>query len=529
MKNLAESNRNSAWWCIAAIAAVCAAAFAYVFKPTLDMNGDTSQYYMYATSLAQGMGYVEPGTLGHPPAGSFPPGYPLLMAPLRFFTDSIVAQKVLNGVMLFGAAVFLFLFLRRVIPQPLALTAVIVALLNYRVLQFATIMMSETSYLLFSALAIWLMYRFDTSEERRRWWKNPYFYLLILVCGYGYMIRTQGVTLAVGIAVWMLSRGKWRQTVGFVAGFAAAALPWEIRNRVAGLGPSRYLDQLLAVNVWQPEQGRVDLSGLLERGLKTLQMLLAKAVPNTVTPYMDVDYGAAPTVAEWVAGIVLIALILVGFRRMRRYFWFFTAYSASVIGIISLWSAPSGNRYITTLAPVLEIGLTVGIYTAIELCAQRLFRVEKVFNPLWLLVLAVLFAGGRLEALAEESRAPVPPQLSGFIDAARVVREHLPASAVVCSRKPSVFYVYAQCHVCNFKYTEDDAKLIRGLVDSKTDYVVLDCMGYAATGRYLYPAIMKNRELFEVVGAFRSPPTYLLRFDRRAAEMKFGTLRKQNP
>lgn len=53
--------------------------------------------------------------------------------------------------------------------------------------------------------------------------------------------------------------------------------------------------------------------------------------------------------------------------------------------------------------------------------------------------------------------------------------------------------------------------------------VVLDQMGYAATGRYLYPAICKHPELFEVVGAFRVPPTYLLRFDRKAAALKFGS------
>ncbi len=92
---------------MAIIAAVCAAVFAYTFRPALDMNGDTSQYYIYATSLAQGEGYAELGTLGHPPANGFPPGYPLLMAPLRAMTGSIVAQKMLNGLFLCGTSPFL--------------------------------------------------------------------------------------------------------------------------------------------------------------------------------------------------------------------------------------------------------------------------------------------------------------------------------------------------------------------------------------------------------------------------------------
>lgn len=526
MKNKIANNPKQAWhsWqYITVIAVICTAVFAYTFKPTLDMNGDTSQYYIYATSLAQGEGYTEMGTLGHPPSNGFPPGYPLLMAPLRVVTDSIVAQKILNGFMLFGTAALLFLFLRHVVSPQLSLAAVIVSLLNYRVLQFATIMMSETSFLLFSALAIYLLYLFDTSEEKRIWWKNPYFYLLILVAGYGYMIRTQGITLIAGIAVWMLFARKWRQAIGFVIGFGLTTLPWAIRNRLAGLGPSRYLDQLLAVNIWQPDQGTVSFGELVDRGWKTLQMLISKAIPNTVTPYLNVDYGTASTLGEWVIGLMLIALILFGFWRMRRYFWFFTAYSVAVIGIICLWSAPSENRYITTLGPLLEIGLVIGVYTLIEIGLRKKFGVKTAFSPLWLLIPAVMLASGRLKAVAEESRSAMPPHLAGFVDAAKAVKKQLPPQTVVCCRKPSVFYVYAQCYVCNFSYTKDDAELIRDLINSKVDYVVLDQLGYAATGLYLYPAIMKHQELFEGVAAFRNPQTYLLRFNREAAALKFET------
>ncbi len=251
-------------------------------------------------------------------------------------------------------------------------------------------------------------------------------------------------------------------------------------------------------------------------------MLISKAIPNTVMPYLKVDYGSAATWGEWMIGLALIALILYGFWRMRRYFWFFTAYSAAVAGIICLWSAPSGNRYITTLVPLLEIGLVVGVYALIELVLHRRFGMKRAFSPLWLLIPAVMLAGPRLKTVAEESRRPIPPQLSGYVDAAKAVGSRLPAQTVVCCRKPAVFYVYAHCHVCNFSYTGDDEKLIRGLIESKVDYVVLNRMGYVETARFLYPAIRKHEELFEGVAAFRKPQTYLLRFDRKAAERKFG-------
>ena len=511
------------WIYISLIALATSLLFVYIFKPTLDMNGDTSQYYIYATSLAQGEGYTELSSLGHPPANGFPPGYPLIMAPIRAITDSIIAQKVLNGFMLFGAAVLLFLFLRKVVPQPLAFTIVLVSLLNYRVLQFATIMMSETAYLFFSTLAIYLLWYFNHSDQNRTWWKNPYFYLLILVSGYSYMIRTQGITLIVGITIWMLCVCKWRQAIGFVVGFVITTLPWAIRNRIVGLGGSRYLDQVLAVNIWQPDKGYVSFGELVGRGCETLQMLITKALPDTVTPYFTVDYNAEASIGEWVIGLLLIVIILIGFWRMKHYFWFFTTYSVAVFGIICLWSAPSGNRYITTLVPLLEIGIALGAYTLIEHILYKIMNLKKAISPIWLLIPALLFATPKLYALSEESKQPLPPQLAGYIDAAKAVREYLPSETVVCCRKPSVFFVYAQCPVCNFIYTENDEKLIRGLISSQVDYVVLDQMGYAATAKYLYPAIVKNQELFELVAEFRNPQTYLIKFDRIAAVQKFGT------
>ncbi len=215
----------------------------------------------------------------------------------------------------------------------------------------------------------------------------------------------------------------------------------------------------------------------------------------------------------------MLAVIFVGFRRMKGFSWFFAAYTAAMLGIICLWSAPSGNRYITTLVPLLEIGLTVGLYTLLE---KLLRRRHLSFSPMCLLVPAVLLAGGRLSDLARENRSPLSPQAAGFVDAAKAVRNSLPPETVVCSRKPSVFYVYAGCYVCNFRYTEDDAQLIRGLIDDRVDYVVIDQLGYAATGRYLLPAILAHPDLFEVAAAFRTPPTYLLRFNRVEARRKIA-------
>jgi hypothetical protein len=80
--------------------------------------------------------------------------------------------------------------------------------------------------------------------------------------------------------------------------------------------------------------------------------------------------------------------------------------------------------------------------------------------------------------------------------------------------------MFGKTAVSSYLWTEDDKALIKGLIDSKTDYVVFEQLGYSSTARYLYPAIQNNLELFPVVMYLPEPDTYLLKFEREKAITK---------
>ena len=105
MKKLLKS--ENLLWCIA-LAVIFTISFSYTFDSKLNLNGDNCYYYANATSLAAGRGYAD---MFGEPTNNFPPGYPLLMVPLRLFTSSIIAQKVLNLVFLGAGVVLLFFIL----------------------------------------------------------------------------------------------------------------------------------------------------------------------------------------------------------------------------------------------------------------------------------------------------------------------------------------------------------------------------------------------------------------------------------
>ena len=96
MKNILK-HPNLLW--MVGLTALFVISFSYIFDSKLNLNGDNCYYFANATSLAKGDGYAD---MFGKPTTNFPPGYPLLMAPLRMVTDSIVAQKILNGLFLLG-------------------------------------------------------------------------------------------------------------------------------------------------------------------------------------------------------------------------------------------------------------------------------------------------------------------------------------------------------------------------------------------------------------------------------------------
>ncbi len=243
-------------------------------------------------------------------------------------------------------------------------------------------------------------------------------------------------------------------------------------------------------------------------------MLFTKAIPNTVTPYLNVDYAAPTTAGEWLLGLLLAGVILFGFWQLRRYRWLLIAYTAFTLGIICLWSAPSGNRYLVTLVPLLEAGLVVGAYT---LLVAGLKRISLKMSPLLLLIPAFFLARGPLEQRHQIAQRPVLPAYDNFYRIGEGARATLPQGSVISSRKPQLLYVSAHTYGCNYAWTEDDLALIRGLVDAGADFVMLEQLGYSSTGRYLYPAIVKHPDLFTPIYHLPNPDTYLIRFDREAA------------
>lgn len=508
----------------------------YTFNKHADLNGDNFNYYIYATSLAEGQGYCDLSKPSLAPTNNFPPGYPIIMAPLRMVTDSIVAQKVLNEILLILGILLAYLTLLRLgLRRSFAFALAGAGLFCPRVFHFSTMMMSESAFFMTSMLVMYALAaspQFSTKEcgnssasmgERFVTpLRNKWFWVMILTLVLNYHIRTQGLALVAGVFCFLLLTRRWYSLVASAVVFVIGCLPWMIRNNIQGLNGNRYVDAMMTVNPWRPEEGTLTLGDFVSRFFETLKMLVFQAIPNSIPPFLKVEYNDDLTVGCICFGGGLLILICIGFWRMEKLRWFLLAYFVATLGLISLFSTPSENRYLTTILPLLTTGAFLGLAWTLERLLKLASPKVRV-HPIFLWVFLFTAINGFNEE-HEISTQRVPPAYESFFKMAvsmkEAVRRHqVPENVVVCSRKPNMFYLYSNVRGLTYKFTQDDKELISHLVENKVDYVLFDNLGYSSTELYLYPAIKKHMDLFPHA-VFRDQKTgnMLLYFDRSLAK-----------
>lgn len=484
----------------------------YTFDRKADLNGDNFYYYLTASSMAEGHGYSSAWDPGCPPTSTYPPGYPILMTPLRVITPSIVAQKWMNEIFVLISLLLIYVSLIRLkFSKSLAFTAAVSGAVLPRLLHFSTMMMAEASSLMTAAIAFYILVRMQDDEKHKWWWMSALVVCLVM----SYHIRTQGIALVAAVSLYFLLRGRWTSLLATVGGFAVGCLPWIIRNNVKGLSNTRYLDMVMMANPWRPEEGTLSVPEFVSRFFQTLKMLVFNAIPSCVTPFVNVDPDS-PQYGFWIylAGAVILGLIIAGCIKSGKIGIMAGGFIAATLLVISSFSTPSGSRYITSILPFLAAFEIIGLWWALD----SLFKLKwkKSAFPALLLLPLLLTAKDGLEYQHELANARYPMQYQHFFEISKALSK-APDTAVVCSRKPQMSYFYSGKTSCNYLFSSDAEAVIRKMISDKVDYVIIDALGFSSTRLYLIPAISEYINLFEVLIAKDETATYLLHFRRDAA------------
>jgi 4-amino-4-deoxy-L-arabinose transferase-like glycosyltransferase len=485
-----------------------------LFDPKLHTGGDSSEYVSLASSvLRTGDGYADSAAPGDPvPHTKYPPGYPLMLAPLlALFGPNFVILKLLSVALTVSSVLVFSLWVTERVGPARWLAVSLAFAVNPAVVDYSRWILSEAPFLFVTLLALLFLQR-EAGEKAI----GKYFWLSILAIVAAYYVRSVGIVLiAAGTFYYLLTR-QWRKSVYYNAVAAALSLPWFVRNQLLEGSATPYIEQFLLRSVYEPEAGYHDLWGMIGRFFTNLWIYSAREMPRVL---VGSDSLWSAHVAVRGLGVVVCVLALAGLvHTARKRVGVAEIYFAlSCLAILLFEEVVSDVRYLVPLVPlvlvyaadgvtlVTEKGDALGDPSRVTSAAMIVFAAIGVFSQL-------ARAPRNIEMIRQYGRgdalAGYHPNWRSFFLAADWVSANTPADAVVTVRKPRLFHLRTGRKVVLYPYSTDPDSVLDVVLD--TDYVVVDQIS-ATTARYLMPGIQAAPERFAVV--FESPgtPTWVLR------------------
>ena len=486
-----------------------------VFDSKISFAGDNTSYYILGKSLAQGHGYANIHLKDSPPANHFPPGYPFLIAVvMKLAGEETTAIKVANGLFLLLSIGSLF-FLFAILSGNLHFSFVVGLLLltNAHLLNYATLMMSEIPFMLFSILTITLFAKMDWDRQPYR---NVWFYLFLICLGLTYYIRTIGISLVMAVLICMWFERRWKYLLWTIIGLVVMLAPWHIRSAL--LGGSGYAKTLIQKNPYRAEEGMMGISDWAERITENFSRYLVQDIPQGLFPALAPEIsGEASVIGSWILGITIFVVAAYGLYKAKALRLLLLGYIGATFAILLLWPAVwLGLRFFVPVLPWIAFFFLFGIYSGILRVLDR-FRINR--QPLGNLVVPFLFLGlsvlaiPGLKQLIAKSTGIYKPGYEDYLELAKWSKQNIPGDALVSCRKTSVFYLNADRKVTEYLKSPYTDGVLNDLKNKGVSHVVIDKLGYSSTSLYLEPTIIKYPFKFKKVKTLERSGTILYEFN----------------
>jgi len=498
-------------------------AYNTAFDKKINLGGDNVYYYILGKSLATGQGYTNILNKEMKPHNHFPIGYPwIVAATLKLSPYSITKTenninliKRLNGAFLLLSVLMLFLIFYKLSGNYyLPFITSLFLLVNFHLLYYSTIMMSEIPFMFFSALTLWLFLVTDFSRPLQ---KNWLFFLLIMVLSFTYYLRSTGLALFAGIILFLLFKKRWKYLLTLIGGFVLLALPWYIRTK--NLGGNPYVKQLMRKNPYRPELGQMEFIDWFKRIWNNIERYTTREIPSGIFDFILTKKHTDPiATSEWIIGIVIAIVIVFGVIRLKKHAIIIFFYLLAFFGVLLLWPNEwFGVRFVLPLIPLLSFLFLYGFSEMLILAGQKFFKLQNntiIYISLVIISLATIttYAKEPLNKLERQSKGMYDKRYARYFEVAKYVKENTPDSSITVCRKGELFFLFSQKFVTNYKYTLNEEEQIEFLKSKHADYVVFDNLGYSSTNRYLYPAMVKYPGKFKELLHLKDPDTHLFKF-----------------
>jgi hypothetical protein len=307
----ARADQTPAWARYAVLAAVVLAAVHVGLVAGHYVVGsfdDDGHYLALAKAFVQGKGYVDTSMPGSPVEGLYPPGYPLLIAPVVWlFGSAVWPLRVLSAAAYLGCFPVLDRLLQRhPVPAGVRVATLFMFALSPTAATFGSEVMPETVFLLVLLAILLALPRWE--EQRSILSRRGA--VVALGAPYLFLLKTAGLPMLVGVLGWLLLRRRWRHFTMVAATSVLMIAPMVIVRMASGsVTSTRY----------QSEYG---LAGpFLHAVWNGARLYVTDAIPATLVPTAGAGLHGHSVVLDvllWVLQYSAALVVLVGWISWMR-------------------------------------------------------------------------------------------------------------------------------------------------------------------------------------------------------------------
>jgi hypothetical protein len=426
------------------VAALIGLFYLATIRPGQDWGDDFAQYIHHARNIASGAPYAETGYIYNPEnpvigPRTYPPGFPLLLAPVvKVFGLDLRPMKILIVICFVGVLLLLPQVFRRDLPAPYLAALILVMGLNPYFLDIKDAVISDIPFLLFTLLSLYAFQRAEEPDNRRPLSAA----VLAGVATYASVsTRVLGVVLIPCFLLHdLVRRRRITRMTAVTCGLAVALMGVQY---AVGPGDGSYFDQLsLSVTT---------VGGNAVAYLRALSDIW----DNGYT-----DFGRKAVF------VITVGLAVYGYRRALRlgptaveiFPWL---YMMPVI----VWPANQGTRFLIPLIPFYLYYCMLGI-RGLNVPVEARRRVIVALG----LVVALLYGGKystmRFGPLADGVATPESVELFEF------VRQATPPEAVFVFSRPRALALFTDRRASAPVVAADPCRLWQYFAEIGADYVI---------------------------------------------------------
>ncbi|NNF01133.1 MAG: phospholipid carrier-dependent glycosyltransferase [Bacteroidia bacterium] len=496
--------------------AVIVIMYLMAFNPAVGNFGDNASYIINAKALVEKGG---PYYMFRPDEAPYPKaaiGLPMLLTPVYyFFGMNVVKMKwvvFLTGLL---SVLFIYFLFRKITDKHFAAVLAMLYGLHPFVLFNTSTIMTEVPYLFWSALALYLVVKYE-EKDKINW---GILVMMLFALFMTYMTRTVGIASFGAVMAYLffklpvknirkinvkeiIASPQFKKFLAVTVSLIVIAILWQIRGK--SFGGESHAEMFT----------ERDIGSVLKKNWDSMWKVFSQGIyaDNTVRWHLNPkNYKLIPLNNMW-KFVFLISFVGVINGLIKRHLtaFYMTVFATVLVLASGTTSVMVISRYLVPLTPFMIFYFFFGAVSIFELInrfvkSETLMHFGKIACFILLFVLGFTNMSGSSHVIQKNNTGQL--YISGydnFIAAAEWAKDNLPDTALVASRKPRIFYLFSERKgTFNTNYREKYSKefekeKIEKWEKAGVDYIILDAFN-SSTRKNVYPIVQNNPAKFSVI------------------------------